>query len=75
MFEERHQREIRRRRIVEQRILDVDLSHSGPWLVAEEDVVRRDDAVHEERRKEKDEVINGERDERDAMFPKRPQSA
>src|SRR3954449_13574217 len=59
---------VRRRRIVDERVLHADLAHALPRLVVIEDVVGRRDAAHEERRKEEDEVINRERDEGDAMF-------
>src|SRR5205823_3701008 len=41
---------------------------AGPRLEVAEDVIGRDDALHEQRGKEEDEVVNDQRDQRDAMF-------
>ena len=68
-----HQRVVRGGWIVEQRILYVGRPDRPPRVEIEEDVVRRNDTAHEERGKEENEVIDGQRDEGGAVFAEETQ--
>src|SRR5215213_9982395 len=65
---QREEREVRGRRVAQQRVLHVERAVGLPRIAVVEDVVRRDDAAEERDREKDDEVVDRDGDEGDEVL-------